>query len=102
MANSSFIKKTYVVGTHWNCLYRQFQRVSTTYVTESKEENFLEIYIFQVSCTLSLPLLNISNCQSVLKYLSLYDKLLYLHDSFITKFDFMNYDFAKLEVPWYM
>ena len=35
------------------------------YVNESKEENYLEIYIFQVSCPLSLPLLNIPNCQSV-------------------------------------
>ena len=25
---------------------------------------------------------------------------LYLHDSYITKFDFMNYTFAKLVVAW--
>ena len=25
---------------------------------------------------------------------------LYLHDSYITKFDFMNYAFAKLVVAW--
>ena len=31
----------------------QFQCVPTTYVTENKEENFLEIYIIQVSCSLS-------------------------------------------------
>ena len=36
---------------------RQFQCVPTAYVTENKEENYLEIYIFQVSCPLSLPLL---------------------------------------------
>ena len=35
----------------------QFQYVPTTYVTQNKEENYLEIYIFQVSCPLSLPLL---------------------------------------------
>ena len=29
-----------------------------------------EIHTKQVSCPLALPLLNISNCQSVLKYLS--------------------------------
>ena len=45
------------------------------YVTENKEENYLEIYIFQVSCPLSLPPLNTQNCQSVLKFLSLYCKL---------------------------
>ena len=38
-------------------------------------KHFFEIYIYQESCPLALPLLNISNCQSVLKYLSLYGKL---------------------------
>ena len=38
---------------------------TTKYVSEIKEENYLEIYIFQVSCPASLPLLNITNCQSV-------------------------------------
>ena len=54
---------------------RQFQCVPTTYVTENKEENYLEIYIFQVSGPLSLPLLNTPNYQSVLKCPSLYCKL---------------------------
>ena len=36
------------VRTHWSCLkeaipMRQFQCVTTTYVTENKEENYLEI-----------------------------------------------------------
>ena len=35
---------------------RQFQCVPTTYVTENKEQNYLKIYIFQVSYPLSLPL----------------------------------------------
>ena len=44
MVKNSFIEKTYVVGTHWNCLIeRQFQCVHTTYVTENKEESYLEI-----------------------------------------------------------
>ena len=69
MVKSSFIEKTYyVVATHWNASMRQFQCVATTYVTENKE-NFLEIYIFQVSCPLTLPLLNLPICQSELKYL---------------------------------
>ena len=42
MVKSSFIEKTYVVGTHWG----QLQCIPTTYVTEKKEENYLEIYIF--------------------------------------------------------
>ena len=53
---------------------RKFQYVPTTYAAEIKETNF-EIYTEQVSCPLAVPLLNISNCQSVLKYLSLYGKL---------------------------
>ena len=43
--------------------FQQFQFVPTTYVIENKEENYLEIYIFQVACPLSLPLLNIPNCR---------------------------------------
>ena len=54
---------------------RQFQCVPTTYVSENKEENYLEIYVFQVSYPLSLPLLDIPNCQLVLKFLSFYCKL---------------------------
>ena len=44
-------------------------------VTEIEEENYLDFYIFHVSCPLSLPLLNIQNRQSVLKFLSFYCKL---------------------------
>ena len=55
---------------------RQFQCVPTTYVAENKEEIYLDIYTFQVSSPLSSPLLNIPNCQSVLKFLSLYCKLI--------------------------
>ena len=51
---------------------RQFQCVPTTHFTENKEENYLEIYIFEVSGPLSLPPLYVLNCQSVLKFLSLY------------------------------
>ena len=53
---------------------RQFRCVPTTYVTENKE-NYLEIYTKQVSRPLSSPLLKFQNCQSVLKFLSLYYKM---------------------------
>ena len=66
------------------------------YVTENKEEIYLEILHFP----LSLPLLNIPNCQSVLKFLSLYCNCSYLHDSYISKFEFMTYFFANLQVAW--
>ena len=64
MVKNSFIEKTYVpmslvhIGI---ASKRQFQWAPTTYVTENKKENYLEIYTFQVSCTLSLSLLNIPN-----------------------------------------
>ena len=51
---------------------RQFQCVPTTYVTEILETYF-ELYIYQEPRPLSLVgLLNIPNCQSVLKYLNVY------------------------------
>ena len=56
MVKNSFIEKTYVVGT--DC-------VPTTYVTENKKENHLEIYIFQVSRPLYIAPLNIPNYQPV-------------------------------------
>ena len=48
--------------------------IATTYVTEIKE-TFFEMYIYQESCQLASPLQNISICQSVLKYLSLFGKM---------------------------
>ena len=74
---------------------RQVQCVPTAYVTKNKETYF-EIYTHQVSsCSLPLSLPNISNCQSVLKYLSLYRDCIYLDDSYISKFEFMT----NLQLP---
>ena len=78
---------------------RQFQCVPTAYVTGIKEA-FSEIYTkkYHVHWLYSF---NISNCQSVLKYLSLYGKLfIFTWQLYITKFDFMKYAFAKLVVAW--
>ena len=45
MVENSFIKKTYVVGTHWDCLIEaKFRCEPTAYVSENKDENYLEIY----------------------------------------------------------
>ena len=44
MVKHLIIGKTYVVGTHWNCLIGQFQCVPTTYVTEIKETIFKLIH----------------------------------------------------------
>ena len=53
MVKNSFIEKTYVVGTHCNCLIEVISMCITTYVTENKENNYLKIYIFQVACPLA-------------------------------------------------
>ena len=53
MVKSSFIEKTYVHMLYEHigiASLRQFQCIPTTYVTENKEEKYLEIYIFQLSC----------------------------------------------------
>ena len=74
---------------------RQFQCVQTTYVTEIKETYF-EIYTKQVSCPLAFLFLT-SQSAYTCHYIA---NCLYLLDSYITKFDFMNYDFARLIVAW--
>ena len=69
---------------------RQFQCVPTTYIIEIKETYF-EIYIkkyhvhwlssykhLKLPISIKIPFHYVANC-------------LYLHDSFITKFEFMNY-----------
>ena len=43
MVKNSFIEKTYVVGTHCNCLIEVISMCITTYVTENKENNYLKI-----------------------------------------------------------
>ena len=62
------------------------------------EENFLEIYIFQESSPLSLPLLNIPNANQYFNSCHSTANCLYLHDSYISKFELMNYLFANLLV----
>ena len=51
------------------------------------KENYFEVHTYQVSCPSYSPLLNISGCQSVLKYLSIYHKL-------------PNYILPNLVVAW--
>ena len=69
------------------------------HVTEIKDTNF-EIHTKQLSCSLALPFLNISNCQSVLNTCHYMETCLYLQYSYTTNFDFMNYAFAKLVITW--
>ena len=64
-----------------------------------RKKSILNLH-FQVPCPLSLTLVNIPNCQLVFKFLSLYYKLFKVHESYISKFEFMNYLFANLLVAW--
>ena len=50
MVKNSFIEKTYVVGTHWNGLIEVIPTYTYNILLQIKEENYLEIYIFQVAC----------------------------------------------------
>ena len=70
---------------------RQFRCVPTTYLTEMKETYF-EIFTkidFASFKHLKLPIRT-----------KIPANRLYLHDSFITKLDFMNCAFAKLLLAW--
>ena len=99
MEKNSFIENTYVVGIHFGIAsMRQFKYVPTTYVTENKETS-LKLHLNPVPCPLSLPILNISNYQALLEHLSL-SKIVYRHDSYISKFDLMNCFFANLVIAW--
>ena len=60
----SFIEWTYVVGAHWNCIYEAI-RMCTNNIRKPILKYTLNKYHYH---------LNISNCQSVLKYLSLNGK----------------------------
>ena len=73
MKHLVIIGKTYIVDTHWKCFYEAIPCVPTIYVTENKETSFK--FTFKLPCSLSLPILNISNCHSVMEYLSLQHKL---------------------------
>ena len=116
MEKNSFIEKTYVVGTHWNCLYKDIccrytlklphRGNSNVYLQHMllkiRKKIILEIYIFQVSCPLSLHILSIQNCQ-INQYLNSCHSTAFglsLHDSYISKFEFMNFLFTNLLDVW--
>ena len=78
---------------------RQFQCVQTAYVTEIKERiskytlNKYHVNRHSSFKHLKLPI-------SIKIHVTIWQIVLYLHDSCITKFDFMNYAFADMVVAW--
>ena len=99
MVKNSFIEKTYVVGTHWNCLIEAIQCVPTTYVTVKRKKTIWKFTYFKyhVHCLYLFkhPKLPIS-----IKIPVTTATYLYLHDRFISKLEIMNYLFANLLVAW--
>ena len=89
------VKNTHLLNGHMLKVHigiasmRQFQCVPTTYVTEILKYTLNKYQIHWLSFKrLKLPIsFKMANC-------------LYLHGSYATKFDFMNYAFAKLIVAW--
>ena len=79
MVKNSFIEKKYVVEAIPMCTY------NIIYVTENKEQNYFKHPKLPISSKIPVTLLR--NC-------------LYLHDSYISKFEFMNYPFANLLDAW--
>ena len=66
-----------------------------TYVTDIKETYLSKIIAISIASLnyLKLPM-------SIKIPVTIWQIALYLHDSYITKFDFMNYAFAKLVLAW--
>ena len=78
---------------------RQFQCVPTTYVTENKEESFFWKFTlskYHVHCFYLFYTSQTANQYYNTCYYT--TNCLYLDDSYISKFDFMNYLFANLLV----
>ena len=57
----------------------------------------LRKHILKYTLNNGFPLLNISNCLSVITMAN----CLYLENRYITKFDFVNYAFANFVVVWF-
>ena len=80
---------------------KQFQCVPTTYVTEIKETYF-EIYTkkYHVHWLSSFKHLKLPISIKIPVAIWQMTAISQLHDSYITKFDFVGYAFAKLVVAW--
>ena len=91
---NSFIEKTYAVGTHWRNVYLQHmvlkirKKIIWKFTFSKYHENCH--YLFQTSQN-SNQYLNSGHSTA---------NCLNLHDSYISKFEFMNYLFANLLVAW--
>ena len=61
---------------------------------------FLNLFTKQVLCPLAFLFWTFQTANQYLNTCHYMAEYLYLHDSYITKFDFMNYAFANLVVAW--
>ena len=79
---------------------RPFQCVPTAYVTENKEANYFEIYMFKVSYPLCLPRLTSQTANQYTNSCHSTANCIYLQHHNISKFEFMNHLFANLLDAW--
>ena len=102
MVKNSFIEKTNVEGTHWNCLIEAIPMCTYNNTHRGNSNVYLQhmllklrkktIWKFTFSkyhVQLSLPPISIEIPVTLL-----------LHDSYIYKFEFINYLFVNLLVAW--
>ena len=85
----SFIEWTYVVGANWNCLYvpkhmlLKLRKPILKYTINKYHVHWLSSFKnLKLPNSIKIPDTIKANC-------------LYLHDSYITKFYFMNYAFGQ-------
>ena len=64
MVKTSFIEISYVVCTHCNC-FKEPIRICTNKICYDNKKTYFEVFTDKVSCPLSVPPLDISNCESV-------------------------------------
>ena len=86
----SFIEWTYVEGAHWDCLYEAIPLCTNTIRKPNLKYTLNKYHVHWLSSFNHLKL-SISIEIPV---------TIYLHDSYITKLDFLNYAFAKLVLAW--
>ena len=78
----SVIERTSVVGAHWNMLLK-LRKPILKYTQNKYHVHWLSsLKHLDLPISIKIPV------------------TIYLHDSYITKFDFINYVFAKLVVAW--
>ena len=98
MVNNSFIEKIYVVGTHWNCLIEAISMCTyNIMLLKIRRKLFGNLHFPSI---MSIVLTSFKHPNQYFNTCHYMANCLYLHGSYITKLDFINYAFAKLVLAW--